>query len=606
MDNFHGIKQLAPSKFSFSVFAPDKKSVTLHLIDIEKKISLKKNETGYFTGEAEVKSGARYKYIIDDGNEFPDPASQFQPEGVHGPSQIIEHKSFKWTDNNWRGLAFNDLVIYELHVGTFTPEGTFEAIIPRLQALFDTGINAIEIMPISQFPGKRNWGYDGVFPYAVQNSYGGPEGLKKLIDACHQIGISVILDVVYNHIGPEGNYLGQFAPYFNDNYHTPWGDAINFDNAWSDGIREYFLQNALYWLEHFHFDGLRLDAIHAIYDPGSRHFLSEISREVRNLSIRYGRQMHMIAESDLNDPKVLNDSAVGGYGFTAQWLDDFHHALYTLIDVKGQSRYYDFGSIIQLAKAYKDGFVHTGEFVKFRKRKYGMSSAGIDGNRFVAFILNHDQIGNRPDGARICMLVDLNRTLLAAAALLLSPYIPMLFMGEEYGDRTPFYYFVDHSDPKLIEAVRKGRAEEFKEYGSEMHLTDPADERTFTDSVLKWSNRKMGEHKIILEWHTQLLTLRRTHPALKNLKKDDVQVSVLNDSAISIYRRDSSGKNPIVIFLNFKDDVSEVQLPSTRKIWKKILDVHDHISNIQSDEKRNGGEQFKMSGAGVCVFSALE
>src|SRR5690606_411563 len=298
---------------------------------------------------------------------------------------------------------------YELHVGTFTDEGTFDAIIPRLDDLLALGINALELMPVAQFPGERNWGYDGVFPYAVQNTYGGPDGLKRLVDACHAKGLAVFLDVVYNHVGPEGNFLSKYGPYFTNKYCTPWGDAINFDDAWCDGVREYFVNNALYWLEYFHIDGLRLDAVHMVFDNGAVHFWQYLADRVKQLQERLGRPLHLIAESDLNSPRVVNPPSVGGYGFTAQWLDDFHHALYVMLDRKGRERYADFGRLDQFAKALKEGFVHSGEFVKFRKRKHGASSAGIPGDRFVAFTQNHDQVGNRPLGERLSSLIDRER-----------------------------------------------------------------------------------------------------------------------------------------------------------------------------------------------------
>jgi maltooligosyltrehalose trehalohydrolase len=570
---FHGVRYRGKNHCIFSVWAPLKKSMTLHLLNGNRSVGMEKNSDGYFVIELDnIPPGTKYFYMPDGEKKLPDPASMFQPEGVHGPSQVIDHSSFHWEDGNWKGLPFRDLILYELHVGTFTPEGTFEAIISRLDDLKETGINAIEIMPVAQFPGGRNWGYDGTFPYAVQNTYGGPEGFKKLVNACHQKGIAVFLDVVYNHIGPEGNYFSQFGPYFNHNYNTPWGDAINFDNNYADGVREYFCKNALYWLEYFHCDGLRLDAIHAIFDMGAKHFLQYVNDEVKLLQQRVGRSLHLIAESDLNSPRVINDRSVGGYGFDAQWLDDFHHALYTLVNPKDRARYADFGSITQLAKAYKEGFVHSGEYVNFRKRKYGASSAGIDGNRFVAFILNHDQAGNRVHGERLCMLVDPQRIKLAAAGLLLSPYVPMLFMGEEYAEDAPFFYFVSHSDKELIEAVRKGRKEEFKEFAGQGEPEDAASEETFRASIIKWDKRKSGHYAEILSWHKSLIELRRTHPALKNFEKDSIQTHVIDDQAIAVHRNDVHGKNPFIFCLNFSEQYVDYKVPGEVRYWNKILD----------------------------------
>src|SRR5690606_29059914 len=419
-------------------------------------------------------------------------------------------------DQNWKGIPFADLVLYELHVGTFTEPGTFEAIIPRLKELAETGINAIELMPVSQFPGHRNWGYDGVYPYAVQNSYGGPNGLKKLVNACHHRGIAVFLDVVCNHLGPEGNYFGKFGPYFTEKYTTPWGSAINFDGKWSDGVREYFANNALHWFEHYHIDGLRCDAVHETYDMGAVNFWELTHDKVKALGQRLGRHLHLVAESDLNSPRVVMPPEVGGWGFAAQWLDDFHHSSYVLLDKSGKSRYGDFGRMDQLAKAIKEGFVHSGEYVNFRKRKHGASSAGLPGDKFVAFHQNHDQVGNRAGGERLGMLVGFERVKLAAALLMLSPYVPMLFMGEEYGDPSPFFYFVSHSDPELIQAVREGRKKEFAAYHGNAELRDPQEEETFRESILQWKLRMRGKHSVLRNWYATLITLRKTLPALRS------------------------------------------------------------------------------------------
>ncbi|MBD0377325.1 MAG: malto-oligosyltrehalose trehalohydrolase, partial [Flavisolibacter sp.] len=516
------------NKTVFTVWAPLKKSMILHLVHpYDRQLPMTKDEEGYWQVEVnDLPDDARYFFMPDGEKDYPDPASRFQPAGVHGPSQVVNHALYRWNDQGWKAMPLEEMILYELHVGTFTPKGTFEAIIPRLDDLKAIGINALQLMPISQFPGNRNWGYDGTFPYAVQNSYGGPEGLKKLVDTCHQKGIAVLLDVVYNHIGPEGNYFSRLGPYFTNKYCTPWGDALNFDGDWSDGVRDYFSDNALYWFEHFHIDGLRCDAIHMVFDNGAVHFWELTHHKVKEWEEKLGRPFYLIAESDLNSPKVIKTPEAGGYGFTAQWLDDFHHALYVLLNKEDKERYYDFGRMEQLAKAYTDGFVLSGEWVKFRKRKYGTSSAGMPGNKFIVFTLNHDQVGNRVKGERLCMLVNFERAKLAAAAIMLSPYIPMLFMGEEYGDDTPFYYFVSHSDPALVEAVRKGRKEEFKDFGFDVEPPDPQDEKTFNDSKINWDKRKEGRHKILLQWHEELIRLRKTLSVLKNFEKKDIQVQV--------------------------------------------------------------------------------
>ncbi|MBO9684855.1 MAG: malto-oligosyltrehalose trehalohydrolase, partial [Flavisolibacter sp.] len=443
--------------------------------------------------------------------------------------------------------------------------------IPRLDELKELGVNALEMMPVSQFPGERNWGYDGVYPYAVQNSYGGPDGLKKLVDACHQKGIAVILDVVYNHLGPEGNYFSQFGPYFTKTYCTPWGDAINFDGEWSDGVREYFSENVIHWFRNYHIDGLRCDAIHTVFDNGAVHFWELTHQKVKALEEKLGRSFSLIAESDLNSPKVVKAPEQGGYGFDAQWLDDFHHALYVLLNPSDQQRYYDFGTMEQLVKAYNDGFVHSGEWVKFRKRKHGASSANLPGNKFVVFNQNHDQVGNRADGKRLCMLVDFERVKLASAAILLSPYIPMLFMGEEYGDQSPFYYFVSHSDKDLIKAVQEGRRKEFEAFGFDENIPDPQDENTFKLCKLQWQKKNQGDHNLILNWHKELIRMRKTLAPLKDFQKRNVRAEVINKKAFVLFRHTAGMEESMFCLFNFSDGEINYTVPSI-KTSSKILD----------------------------------
>lgn len=547
---------------TFTVWAPLKKKMQLHLQASGAIIDLTPAGEGYWqTVVPDVPPDARYYFRPDGKKDYPDPASFYQPEGVHGPSQVVDHAAYKWQDAGWQCPPMESWILYELHVGAFTPEGTFEAVIPYLGKLKEVGINAIELLPVSQFPGSRNWGYDGVYPYAVQNSYGGPQGLKKLVDACHQQGIAVILDVVYNHMGPEGNYLSQYGPYFTHRYHTPWGDALNFDDAWSDGVRDFFADNAFYWLEHFHIDGLRCDAIHEIYDRSAIHFWELLHQRVKEKEKELGRAFYMIAESDLNSPHVIQPASQNGFGFDAQWLDDFHHILYVFLNPQDKNRYYDFTSIQQLAKAYNDGFVHSGEWVKFRKRQFGASSAGIPGSRFVAFNQNHDQTGNRVDGGRISMLTSAAQTKLAAATLLLSPYIPMLFMGEEWGATTPFYYFVSHSDKELVAAVRKGRKEEFAEFGFEVDPPDPQAESTFIQSKLNWEERDAAEHQEILAWYRQLIALRQAHPALKNFDKNSVQATPLSEHTLLLERNGADGTASLFCLFHFSDAAANLPLP---------------------------------------------
>ncbi|MFC3199691.1 malto-oligosyltrehalose trehalohydrolase [Parapedobacter deserti] len=557
----------------FSVWAPLKKEVILHIVSPEERlIPMERSNEGYFQVTVEdCPPAARYYFNPDRAGDLPDPASHFQPEGVHGPSAVVDHTTFEWSDSGWENPGLQDLILYELHVGTFTEAGTFDAIIPRLEDLLATGINAIEIMPVAQFSGNRNWGYDGVFPYAVQDSYGGPEGLKRLVNACHRLGIAVILDVVYNHLGPEGNRLPQFGPYFTDAYKTPWGDAINFDGPWSDGVRDYFASNAIHWFHHYHIDGLRLDAIHAIFDNGAVHILQRINEAADQYAQQTEKSVHMIAESDLNAPRVIQNFKAGGYGFDAQWLDDFHHALFVALYPEGKDRYEDFGTVEQLAKAYTDGFVYSGEYTKARKRKYGASSAGIPGFKFVAFIQNHDQVGNHKNGERLSVQLPDSHLRIAAAALLLAPYIPMLFMGEEYGEERPFLYFTSHSDEQLVELVREGRKEEFGHWLGEEDPPDPQAESTFRACVLDWSKRTQGKHRHLLAWHRRLIHLRRSHVALQNFNKTGTQVDVLSEHAWALLRQDETEKSQLLALFNLSDQPLPHTLPQNTT-WICLLD----------------------------------
>lgn len=526
---------------------------------------------GYFEVELpNCPAHAQYFYMLD-GSDLADPASHYQPNGVHGPSALIDHGKYQWKDEEWKNPPLEELICYELHVGTFTKKGTFEAIIPRLADLKSLGINAIELMPVAEFPGGRNWGYDGVFPFSVQHTYGGPYGLKKLVDACHHYGIAVYLDVVYNHIGPEGNYFNPYGPYFTEAYRTPWGAAINFDGPWSDGVREYFASNALHWFHHYHIDGLRLDAIHAIMDNGAVHVLQYINKAVNDYSLKSKKNIYTIAESDLNAPRVIQSTQTGGYGFDAQWLDDFHHALFVLLHPEGKERYEDFGAMEQLAKAYTDGFVHSGEYVKERRRKHGASSAGIPGFKFVAFIQNHDQVGNHKNGKRLSNLVPDSHLRIAAAALLLSPYIPMLFMGEEYGETRPFLYFTSHGDPELVEQVRSGRKREFGHLLGDQDPPDPQAASSFKLCVLDWSIRKQGTHGQLLEWYKRLIALRRSHAALKNFNKPATQITVINTGVWALQRQDESGQSQLLAFFNLSNEAVLHPLPPNTT-WTCLLD----------------------------------
>jgi maltooligosyltrehalose trehalohydrolase len=557
----------------FTVWAPAAQQVELKIVSPpERIIPLKKNQLGYWKiPVSEVTPETLYFYRIDRQKERPDPASHFQPQGVHGPSQVVDHHAFAWEDENWRGRDLAEWIIYELHVGTFTPEGTFAAMIPRLDELKEIGINAIELMPVAQFPGERNWGYDGVYPFAVQNSYGGPQELKNFVNACHKKEIAVILDVVYNHLGPEGNYLWDYGPYFTDKYKTPWGRALNFDGAHSDAVRNFFIENALHWFKNYHIDALRLDAVHAIFDTSAKPFLRELAEKVESFSAKTGRRFHLIAESNLNDAKIIKPPELGGYGMEAQWCDDFHHALRTLVTGDNQGYYVDFGKIRHLVKSLREGFVYSGQHSQYRQRRHGNSSKDRPAQQFVVFAQNHDQIGNRMLGERLPQLVSFEALKLAAGAVLLSPYIPLLFMGEEYGEEAPFLYFVSHSDENLVEAVRNGRKEEFKTFNWEGEPPDPQSLETFLRSKLQWNKRREGKHDVLLNFFQALIKLRQDIPALSNLDKDALEVSGLEPNKIVVMRRWNEESE---VFYLYNFNRADVKLAASfyKGAWKIIFD----------------------------------
>lgn len=538
--------------------------------DVANDIPMEKDACGYFSVDVpDAGPGTRYGYVVE-GNLYPDPCSAFQPEGVCAASEVVDHDAFPWTDGDWRGKSLTNLVFYEVHVGTFTPEGSFEAMIPRLDELANIGINAIQLMPVAQCPGSRNWGYDGVFLYAVQNSYGGPVGLKRLIDACHRRGIAVFLDVVYNHIGREGNVLGHFGPYFSDKYGTPWGKAMNFDGEWSDGVREFVIANVVYWADEYHLDGLRLDAIHEMYDRNAIRIWDELYTAVKQWEARSGRRYYLVAESDTNDPRTTQSPELGGKGFDAQWLDDFHHALYVLLDPGGWRNYRDFGAIGQLAKAYEQGFVHSGEYVYFRHRRHGASAAGISGGHFIVFNQNHDLPGNRPDGKRLAALVDAPTLKLAAAALLLSPYIPMLFMGEEYGEEAPFYFFSDYQEEDTKKGLIEGRRTQFASFQFDGDPRDPQDMQTFEDSRLRWEKRLEGPHAQLLALTAELLRLRREHPLLAELSKHRIRVDVTGENGLALLRWSARRDLELLCLLNFSA-YSPMPFGRDHRDWKPLL-----------------------------------
>ena len=529
---------------TFTVWAPEAQSAQL-ILNEDKTIALEKQPFGYWSARvSEAKPGDLYHYQLDDQEARPDPASLAQPSGVHGPSEVIDLHGYRWQDNGWTGIPMAEMIIYELHVGTFTEEGTFMAIIDKLDYFRELGINAIEIMPVAQFPGERNWGYDGVYPYAAQHSYGGALGLMQLVDACHQAGIAVILDVVYNHLGPEGNYLPTYGPYLTDKHQTPWGMAINMDDAYCDGVRHYFLQNALMWLRDFRIDGLRLDAIHAIKDTSAHHFLTELSERTDALAEETKRTYTLIGECDLNDARYINPREQGGYGLTGQWIDEFHHALHAFITGEQDGYYVDFGSFDHILKAFDKTYVYDGVYSNHRKRIFGNSAERNPYDQFVVFSQNHDQVGNRMMGDRLTTNLSFETLKLLAGAVLLSPSVPMLFMGEEYGEKNPFQYFVSHTDPELVEAVRKGRSREFAYFQKEgLTVPDPQSEQTFRDSTLSWQ-RDDEESAALFRFYQTLIQLRKTVPALGVSQREATQVMSQGENAFVLTRAPQAGGDP--------------------------------------------------------------
>ena len=562
----------------FRVWAPLQKTVALRLLSPSvRTLTMRPDAQGYWEVLAEgMAPGALYQYELDGGLLRPDPASRYQPKGVHGPSAIVDQAAFLWQDKGWKCLPPASMIMYELHIGTFTPEGTFDAAVQRLPALQDLGINAIEIMPIAQFPGKRNWGYDGVYPFAVQNSYGGPAGMKKFVDACHGRGIAVILDVVFNHLGPEGNYLANFGPYFTDKYRTPWGQAINFDDAYSDAVRNYFVENALHWFRDYHIDALRLDAIHGITDMSALPFLQELADYVRRFSAQAGRDFYLIAESDLNDPKVVRPDSEGGFGHHAQWNDDFHHALHTLLTGENEGYYADFGQFDQLGTAYREGFIYSGHYSDYRRRRHGASSLDISPDKFVVFSQNHDQVGNRMLGERLTALVPFEALKLTAGLVILSPNIPLLFMGEEYGEEAPFLYFVDHGDTGLIDAVREGRKQEFSSFRWKGTPPDPASPDTYLRSKLNWQKRFEGKHAHLLAYYRALTGLRR---ALPPSSADTVRQIGLRrlPSAELLSLSIGEGAAQIAWLAHFGSENVVISRPFPEGTWRRLIDSGDTL-----------------------------
>ncbi|MFC0004075.1 malto-oligosyltrehalose trehalohydrolase [Micromonospora siamensis] len=541
----------------FAVWAPDAARVRLRLPGAADR-EMTADRGGWWRAEApDAGPGTDYAFVLDDDERaLPDPRSAWQPQGVHGPSRVYDHAAFGWTDQGWTGRQLPGSILYELHIGTFTPEGTFDAAIDRLDHLVELGVDLIELLPVNAFNGEHNWGYDGVCWYAPHQPYGGPDGLKRLVDAAHAKGLGVILDVVYNHFGPSGAYAPMFAPYLNDQSNT-WGRTVNLDGPHSDEVRRYIIDSVLMWLRDYHVDGLRLDAVHAMPDSRATHFLEQVAVEVEALSTHLGRPLSLIAESDLNDPTLITPREAGGYGLHAQWNDDAHHALHTLLTGERQGYYGDFGSLECLSDVLTGAFFHAGTWSSFRNRSHGrpVDRQRVPGHRFVAYLQNHDQIGNRATGDRISATLSPALLRVGAVLLLTAPFTPMLFMGEEWAASTPWQFFTSHPEPELAVAVATGRKREFAAHGwPPGDVPDPQDPQTFVRSRLDWAELDKAEHREMYDFHRRLIALRKCRPELSDPRLGAVEVR--HGDQFLVMRR-----GECLVVANLADRSQRVNLP---------------------------------------------
>ncbi|GGY02112.1 malto-oligosyltrehalose trehalohydrolase [Streptomyces minutiscleroticus] len=525
----------------FEVWAPEAERMTLHCAGAAHALERDPARAGWWTGGAEAGDGTRYGFAVDDGPVLPDPRSRRQPDGPDGLSAVVDHGRYAWRAE-WAGRGLPGAVLYELHVGTYTPEGTLDAAAARLEHLVELGVTHVELMPLCPFPGRHGWGYEGVSLWAVHEPYGGPEALKRFVDRAHELGLGVVLDVVHNHLGPSGNYLPAFGPYFTDTHHTPWGSAVNLDAPGSDEVRAYFLGSALAWLRDYRIDGLRLDAVHALADTRACHFLEELSTAVDALAEEVGRPLFLIAESDLNDPRVITSRAEGGLGVHAQWNDDFHHAVHTALTGEDQGYYADFARapLAAVAKTLTGGFFHDGTYSSFRGRGHGrpLDRTRVSAHRLLGYSQTHDQVGNRALGDRLSMSLSPGLLACAAALTVTGPFTPMLFMGEEWAAGTPWQFFTDHTDPELAEAVRRGRRREFAAHGwAEEDVPDPQDPATRDRSCLDWSEPEGGHHARVLDWYRRLIALRHAYADLSDPDLSDVKVAFDEEARWLAFRR---------------------------------------------------------------------
>jgi maltooligosyltrehalose trehalohydrolase len=541
------------------MWAPFAKKMSVKVSTLDLPVPMQENDRGWWCARVDqANPGDDYGFLIDDDPQpFPDPRSGRQPSGVHGLSRLYDQSTFEWNDKDWNAPPLSEAIIYEMHVGTFTPEGTFDAAIEKLDYLVDLGVTHLELMPVAAFPGGQGWGYDGVALFAVAEIYGGPDGLKRLVNACHARGLAVLLDVVYNHFGPVGNYTGKFAPYLTNKHCTPWGGAVNFEASGSDEVRRFFCDNALMWLSDYHIDGLRLDAVHEMIDRSAVHFLEQLADEVKKLAEKSNRRLVLIAESDLNDPRLLRSPECGGYGLDAQWSDDFHHALFTVLNTEDEDKAYygDFGTIEKLAKALSSNFVQDGVYSTYRGRSHGRPANDISPHRFLGYIQNHDQVGNRATGDRIHQTIGFDRAKVAAGLVFTAPFVPMLFQGEEYAASTPFQYFADHEDPEMAKAVKAGRQSEFAAFGwNPDEIPDPESVDTFLRSKLNWDEIHEGEHQQMFSWYRDLIHLRQSTPALRDGSPGDTMVSFDEGKRWLIMNRTS-----ITIACNFGENATQFE-----------------------------------------------
>ncbi|MEX2551234.1 MAG: malto-oligosyltrehalose trehalohydrolase [Nitriliruptoraceae bacterium] len=583
-----GVRLLGDGRAEACVWAPRATHVEV-VVDPDgdqRLVPLAPAARGWHVGLLEaVAPGTRYRYRLHRGDEGSvdraDPASRFQPEGVHGPSAIDDPGAFPWTDASFRAPPLHEQLVYELHVGTFTPAGTFDAVAARLDHLVDLGVTTIELLPVWQFPGTRNWGYDGVLPFAVQDSYGGPDGLRRLVDAAHGRGIGVWLDVVYNHLGPEGNHLADLGPYLTEHRGTPWGPGLNTDTEDADGVRRWVIEHGVACVRELHLDGFRLDAVHGIVDTSAVHLLEEYTAAVKDAGAALGKPIHVVAESDLCDPRLVRAPAVGGYGMDAQWLDDFHHAVHVALTGERDGYYVDHHGLEDLPTLYRDRYLHAGRYSEHRRRTVGRPARDVAYDRFVVCVQNHDQVGNRMLGERLTALTDRAGLELAATLLLTSPYVPMLWMGEEYAESAPFRYFVSHTDPELVEAVRRGRREEFASFAWRAEAPDPQAEETFRASTIDLGlAHDGGDHQEMFSLYRELIAMRRRLPVLYDPTGGDVAATLVpGRQAIGLHRRGRLGE--VVVAANAEDDDVEVVLPSAAG------DFEEHFTTAG---RHHGGE----------------